>query len=182
MPKIALFTSLIFATALLFSACQSASDSEDNNSTMDEAEMQESNGEAQRQSPMQQPQGSQMELSDEDIKEFAAIDSELRVVQEEAREEMMASIEDNGLSLEQYQQYSQMQQQGATDQLSEVDLEAMSNINEDMMQIQTGMQTKMEEVITDLGMSMDQYQQMAMTINQNPEYQQKMMELMDEDM
>lgn len=182
MRKIAFITSLFFASALLFSACQSASESED--AAQDEAEMEQSDeANQQQQQTMQQPQqGAQMELSDDDIKEFAAIDAELRVVQEGAREDMMASIEDNGLSLELYQQYSQLQQQGSTDQLTESDLEAMANINEKMMEIQTTMQTKMEEVITAQGMTMDKYQQMAMTINQNPEYQQKMMELMDEDM
>lgn len=171
-----LFTALVLTGLFLISSCQSGTE-----------QTTESEGIADQSAPQQQapqmapPQGA-AEVTDDDLRAFAEIDSELRDIQMQAREDMISVIEEQGMTLEQYQQISQMQQQGMGEGMSEEDARTITMINDEMGEIQMEMQNIMENKIAEMGMSMEQYQQLAMTIQQNPEYQQRLQAMQEEDL
>ena len=167
---------LVLAGLILIGACQSESENSGEVEGMTQQEQAPQQA-PQQQPQMEQPPGAQIELSDEDLAAFAQIDSELRLMQENAREQMIGVIEEHGMTLEEYQQHSQMQQQGMTDQISEEAMGSMGAINDQMGEIQESMQETMESKVEQLGMTVEEYQDMAMAINQNPEYQQRVTEL-----
>ena len=161
----------------LFSACQSEGERVEHDADGMTQQEQQAPPQDQQAPQMQQQPDVDMDVSDEDLRAFAEIDSELRMMQEDARNQMIEVIENHGLTLEEFQEHSQMQQQGMTDQIPEGDVNAIADINDEMAGIQELMVESMETMVEDHGMSVEQYEQLAMVINQNPDYQQRLMEM-----
>ncbi|TVR80636.1 MAG: DUF4168 domain-containing protein [Saprospirales bacterium] len=171
-----LFTVLILTGLFLISSCDSGTDQ------TTETEGIEDQRAPQQQAPQMTPPQGVAELTDDDLRAFAEIDAELRDIQMQAREDMIGIIEDQGMTLEQYQQIAQMQQQGMGEGMSDEDAQTISQINDEMGEIQMEMQNIMETRIAEMGMSMDRYQEIAMTIQQNPEYQQRIQAMQEGDL
>lgn len=168
---------MAFMGLFFFSACQSEGETVEHEADGMTQHEQAPPPQNQQAPQMQQQPGADIDISDEDLKAFAEIDSELRMMQEDARSQMIEVIENHGMTLDEFQQHSQMQQQGMTDQIPEDDVNAITDINDEMQNIQELMIQSMETMIEDRGMSVEEYEQMAMVINQNPDYQQRMMEM-----
>ncbi len=161
----------------LISACQSEGETVEHDADGMTQQEQAPPPQDQQAPQMQQQPGADMDISDDDLRAFAEIDSELRMMQEDARSQMIDVIENHGMTLEEFQQHSQMQQQGMTDQIPEGDAQAIADINDEKQSIQETIIESMETLVEDHGMSVDEYEQLAMVINQNPDYQQRLMEM-----
>lgn len=176
MRNLVILFSVLFSGALFFSACQSSSDYE--TSETEQREM----GQDQQQAPpqnQQMPQQNQSDiaLSDEDLMVMSDLNMELQEVQNDASNQLISMIEDKGMTTEEYQQLSQMMETGAGDQITEAQVNTMEEINAEMMTIRTSMQQEMDQVLEENGYTMEEFQEMSMVISQNPEYQQRLMEL-----
>lgn len=173
MQKLLSFFTVMLSVVLILGACQSASEDSDSESQeMNSAEEQ----------PMQSPQmsgesGADIELTDEDLIQLNEINVELQEVQNTASDKFMATIEGKGMTSEEYQQLSQQLESGAGDQISESQVNTMEEINSEMMNLREEMQEEMETVLEEHGYTMERFQEMSTIISQNPEYQQRFMEL-----
>lgn len=160
--------------ALSFIACQS-------DSSMDQAQQQQ---QQQPQDPMAeqtQPefgegQATEVDLSDEELEQFVEAIVSAQELQMESQEEMMEIVEGEGISVEMYNQITQAQQMGQTEEEIDASAEDMENYNnalQKIMEVEERMEPQMVAAIEETGMSMERYQEINMAVQQDPALQQR---------
>lgn len=131
--------------------------------------------------PMEDPQMQQspeaQNISDEELEKFVDIDMQLQPLQQQAQQEMIAKVEENGMAVEKFQEIAQSQQQGDTASYSEEELQSFNEINEDLSEIDSQLRQEAEAKMEEEGVTMQRYQEIAMAINQDPNLQQKLQEI-----
>lgn len=168
------------------SACDNGSttdqSSEGETTSTPQEQQQQAQPAQQQQQPGQMPQGqSQTEvpnISDEELKQFAAIAQELQVINQASQQEMMAAIEAEGMKVDRYTQIQQAQQNPS--QESDATAEEMKTFeaaNKKLQEVQMGAQEKMTKKLEDAGLSEEWYQQTAMAIQSNQELMMRFQQL-----
>lgn len=175
-----LLTAIVFAFA--FMACQ-GDNSQDQ--SMQQDPMQQDP--MQQENPMQQEEPTaQTEVSDEELETFLDVSSELQEIQMGSQQEMIAVVEDAGLSVEKYNTISEAEQMGqSTDELEDVSEEDLENYIEASTQIaemEEELEPEFEQIITENGMDMDRFQEINMALQQDPALQQRIQEMMQSNM
>jgi len=140
--------------------------------------------------PMQDPfqQEEQMvdiEVSDDELQQFIDITIEFQEGQMEAQQEMIGIVEDEGMTVDSYNEIAQGMHMGqAQDELevSESDMEKYNAITELIDEIERELDSEMEDILADAGMSMDRFQQINMALQQDQELLQRAQEMMQEAM
>ncbi|MDZ7847712.1 MAG: DUF4168 domain-containing protein [Owenweeksia sp.] len=129
--------------------------------------------------PQQQAQGqADVDFSEEQLKKFVSVAGEVSKLQQGFQQQMMAAIQEEGLTPQEFQTMAQNQQSGEESTMSAEKQENFSNAMSKVMSMQQEMNKKMESIITEKGMTMQEYQQMAMQIQQSPELSKKVQEMM----
>lgn len=157
--------------AFSFIACQS-------DSSMDQAQQQ------QQQDPMAeqtqpefgQGQTTEVDLSDQELEQFVEAIMSAQELQMESQEEMMEIVENEGISVEMYNQISQAQQMGQTEEeigASAEDMENYNNALEKIMEVEERLEPQMVAAIEESGMDMQRYQEINMAVQQDPALQQR---------
>ena len=160
--------------ALSFIACQS-------DSSMDQAQQQQ---QQQPQDPMAeqtqpefgQGESAEVDLSDEELEQFVEAIVSAQELQMESQEEMMEIVEGEGISVEMYNQITQAQQMGQTEEEIDASAEDMENYNnalQKIMEVEERMEPQMVAAIEETGMSMERYQEINMAVQQDPALQQR---------
>lgn len=166
-----LLTTIVFAIA--FMACQG-------NSSQDQM----SQDPSMQQDPMQQPTA-QTEVSDEELETFLELSSELRDVQMESQQKMIAVVEDEGLSVEIYNIIAEAEQTGqSTDdiEVSSDDLDNYERASAQIAEMERELEPEFENIISENGMDMDRFQQINMALQQDPILQQRIQQMMQSSM
>ncbi|MEX0662312.1 MAG: DUF4168 domain-containing protein [Balneolaceae bacterium] len=169
-----LFVAIVFAFA--FMACQGdgAEDQMSQNPSMQQDPQQEN--------PMQQQEpATQIEVSDEELENFVDVSSELQEVQMGSQQEMIAVVEEEGLSVEVYNMIAEAEQTGqSTDDLevSSEDLENYERASEQIAEMEQEIEPELEQIIEENGMEMDRFQEINMALQQDPELQQRIQQMM----
>ncbi len=135
------------------------------------------------QMPQQAPEVNE-NFSDEEYEQFVQINTEVIPVQQEAQGKMIKAIEDKGLEVERFQQLAQAQQTGGLQDASD-DAEEIAKFNEagqEVMEMQKGIQEKVQEVIEDNGLGVQKFQEMSMAYNQSEKVRAKVDEMISEKM
>ncbi len=117
------------------------------------------------------------EVSDKELKQFATAFQEVQTINEQAQNNMVNAIEKEGLNVQRFNEIQQAQQDpnqeaGATDE----ELEQYESAITELEKIQMGAQQEMEEKITNEGLTIPRYQEIAAAIQASPELQQKFRE------
>lgn len=165
----------VIVIALSFIACQ-------NDSSMDQAQQQQQ--QEQPQDPMaeqtqpefNQDQAAEVDLSDEEMEQFVEAIVKAQELQMESQEEMMDIVEGEGISVEMYNQITQAQQMGQSEEDIDASAEDMQNYNnalEKIMEVEERLEPQMVEAIEETGMDMERYQEINMAVQQDPELQQR---------
>lgn len=146
---------------------------------LDEDEIQR---QLQEQMMAQQPQPLNPEdITDEELEMFVDLGLALNALEVDAQDEMIAKVEEMGMSVEKFQELSMMQQQGGGEGISEEDLAQFNEINENLGVINSELQQELMKMIeSHEDITMEYYQQMSMTIGQNEELQAKVQEMVNE--
>jgi hypothetical protein len=169
------------------SACDNGSTTDQSSTgettnTPQEQQQQQAPPAQQQQQPGQMPQGqSQAEvpnISDEELKQFAAIAQELQVINQASQQEMMAAIEAEGMKVDRYTQIQQAQQDPSkeSDATAE-EMKTFEAVNKKLQEVQMGAQEKMTKKLVDAGLSEEWYQQTAMAIQSNQELMMRFQQL-----
>ncbi|MTI87103.1 MAG: DUF4168 domain-containing protein [Balneolaceae bacterium] len=123
-------------------------------------------------------------VTDEQLETFSAISAQFQVAQQKAVEKFKVIVEEGGMKYSRFQQLVMLQQnpQVAPDSLkiTEAEKKIMQEIQPEMMQQQQKMQQKMMGIISEEGISPQKFQQLAMTIRQTPELQQRLQKIAEE--
>lgn len=120
------------------------------------------------------------DYSDEELKNFADATMEVQKLQMEMQQQMAKAVQEEGMDPAQFQKMAQAQQTGKeTEEVyTEEEQQAFANAMKAVMAMQQEVQTKMQSKLEDNGMTMEEYQTMAMSIQQSPEMTKKVQEMM----
>ncbi len=124
-------------------------------------------------------QSSADDFTDEEITKFSNIVESITALQAEAQEKMVEVIEAEGMDLDAYNRVAQAHQgpdQGAS--VSDAEREKFAKVNEKMQEIQVEMQPRLVEAVEDQELEVERYQKMLQVYQQNPNFQQKVQEEM----
>lgn len=132
--------------------------------------------------PQQQQQQAQPEISDAQLESFVAASQDMNEVQQGAQQEMMKTIQDEGLDVNKFNEMAAQKQnpnQEPSMEITEEDQAAFDKAMEKVQSKQMEMQQQMESIVQDNGMEMAEYQQIQQAYQQDPELQQKVSEMME---
>lgn len=129
-----------------------------------------------------QQQAQPIDLSDSDIEQFVDVYLQQQEIQQVYEPKMIEAIENEGLSLERFQQIIQAQQMGAESDATEAESEQFQSSMAQIQVIEMDMMSEVEEMLEEEGMDMERYEQIFVAINSDPEIQQKVQEKLMEKM
>ncbi len=129
----------------------------------------------------QQQQQQKVEVSDAELNKFANAFQGIRMVNQEAQEEMTQVIQEEGMEI---QRFNEIYQASVNPQMEveatgeeQKQFEAISSELEGM---QGAFQQKMEKIITDEGLAIERYEQIAMGLQADPELQERLRAVFEE--
>lgn len=133
---------------------------------------------AQQLPPQQQQQQQQTEVSDADLEKFAAAVQQIQMVSQQAQQEMMQVVQEEGMEIPRFNEIHEATMN------PEVEVEATTEekathkkIIGELETMQAGVQQKIEKLITDQGLSLEQYEQIAMKLQSDPALQQRIQQM-----
>lgn len=140
----------------------------------------------QQQAPqMQQQQQQDIDVNDDELEEFANVYQTVMQKNQEAQEELVQTIKDEGLTVEEYQKFRQAENnpdaEGA-EEASGDDKKKKENIDAKIEEMEPKLQKQQTDIIEDSELSVDRYQKIAMALRSDQDLQQKLQKiLMDKD-
>lgn len=166
---------LLFA-AFFVAACQNNSDSE--SAQMDDMTQEESDtlsaddNAGMMGQDMPQPLSSD-DISDDELKSFAEAAQEVQMINQSIQQEMVASVESGGLTVE---RFTEMQQASMSGQEMEATADEMKKFEATMKgleEIQMNAQKAMQDKLANHGITEKRYQEIAMSVQADPELQER---------
>jgi len=163
----------VIIIAVSFLACQNESQQEQ---AAPDPSMQEN--------PMQQQQPeAQIDVSDDELEQFVEISSELQGVQMESQQEMVDIVENEDLSIEVYNQIAENRDMGQPDEdldVSSEEIEKFERASEEIVEIGAEIEAEMQQRIEDSDMTTERYQEINFALQQDPELQRRIQEMMQQ--
>jgi len=125
-----------------------------------------------------QSESSSIDLTEQEIQSFANAFEAVQAIQEESREKMTQVIEEQGLTIEQYNEFFREKQQSGSpnseeSQLSQEQQQKFEQADDRINQIEQQAQGQIEEAITNEGLEVERFEKIWMEVRKNPELQQK---------
>jgi len=133
------------------------------------------------QQPMPQQQATTIEVSDDQLEEFAEATVELQDVQTAYQAKMTNAITENGLETQEFQQMAQAQQTGQKMDVSAEKQESFTAAMTSVMELQQKMQAEQVEIIQDFEMTKEEYGQIAQTLRSDKDLAEKFRKMMAEE-
>ena len=130
----------------------------------------------------QEPQVKE-DFTDDRLKKFIEVNKKLQPHQQEAENQMVKAIEQEGLSPDRFNQILGAQQQSDTSNAgaTSTELTKFNNAAKKIMTIQNSVIPKLEKVMTDEGMKPEEFQQIVVAYNRSPKVQQKINSLLQQE-
>lgn len=123
--------------------------------------------------PQQQQQ--QVEVSDSELQKFANAFQGIRMINQEAQEQMLAVVEEEGMEVQRFNEIQQAVMNPAVEvEATEEELEQHKEITSELEELQDGFQSKMEQVITEQDLTLERYGQIAQGLQSSPELQERL--------
>ena len=129
---------------------------------------------AQQQMPMsQQQQEVKTDYTETEIETFVEANLEVTKVQQAAEQKAMGIIEKNDLELERFNEIVAIQQGQSDEEASPEELKAFNAAAQEIMANSQKIQAKMKEVLTEKGVSEQDYQQIMIAYQQDEDFRKK---------
>ena len=136
-------------------------------------------GTAMAQTPQAPAANQQIEVTDAELTEFAQIFQQVRVVNQQAQQEMIQVVQEEDFELQRFNEIHQTKMNPQKEaELTEKEEKQYALVVEELETIQPKFQKKMENIISESELSMERYQQLAMALRSNPELQKRLQEMM----
>ncbi len=139
--------------------------------------------EAQFQQPPQDA-APQIEVSDEELQVFVDASMNAQSVQAESQQEMVAIVDEEGIDVQTYNEIMQARQMGQSEEeldVSREDLENFESAYEKIEEVEQKMEQDLTEAIEEEGMEMERFQEINMAIQQDPELQQRVQQMIQQE-
>lgn len=127
--------------------------------------------------PQQQNQ-SQTEVTDAEINKFAEIFQGLQAANQDIQTKMIAVIEAEEMDVETFNEIHRAKLENTEVNAAPEDLKKHENAVEKIEVMQVGFQKEMESLITNSGLSMERYQEIATAIQVDQELQQRLQKIL----
>jgi hypothetical protein len=120
------------------------------------------------------------DFTDKELNEFVKINVEMIPIQEKGQEDMLKTIEMEGLKVERFQELAQAQQAGKLTEISEDpnEIAKFSKAGQKVLEMQQEVQVKVQEKIVKSKISEEKFQQIYMAYNQSDKVKAKIDKLM----
>jgi len=149
---------------------------------------QEAQQQGQQMAPQQQMNQKQtnIKVSDQELQKFSNVVNAAQTIQQKAQSKMVKAIQDEGLTIDQYnsivkqQQNAQAQGQQQSANVPEEQVNKVRAASQKVGQIQTESQQKVVSAIQDEGMQPQRFQQILMAVRNNPDLQQRFQDMNQE--
>jgi hypothetical protein len=120
----------------------------------------------------------QTDVSDAELKKFASVQKHIQTIDMNAQQEMVTAVQEGGLSVERFNEIVEAQNDPAkTADPSEKEMNKVESTMKEIETIQTDAQQKMVKKIQDEGLTVQRFREIAATIQNSPELQQKLQNL-----
>ncbi len=131
------------------------------------------------QTPAMPQQQEELEVSDAELLKFAEVFQQMRMINQKAQQEMIQAVEAEELELQRFNEIHQ----GKMDPSKEVKTtddedQKYDAVIAELQEIQPKYQEQMQTAISESGLSMERYQQMAMALQSDAELQKRLQEMM----
>ncbi len=142
---------------------------------------QNQNNAAQQQLPdiNQSQDMSATEISDEELKEFAAVYPKVQTESQKAQQEMVAIIEKDGMKLERFNEIQTAKLQNQKTDASKEEMKQFKQITDELDAMQPQIQANIESIITSSGLSVQRFQTIAAAIQSDPSLMSRFQELLN---
>lgn len=122
-----------------------------------------------------QGQTQQVEVSDAELEKFAQAFQEMRMLNQQAQQEMAQVVEEEGMDIQRFNEIHQ----ATVDPAKEVDVteeeqEQFQEITSELQGMQERFQKQMQEVITEQDLTIQEYEQIATQLQNDPELQERL--------
>lgn len=127
----------------------------------------------------QQQQQQKVEVTDAELSKFAEAFQGIRVIGQQSQQEMLQVVQKEGMDVQRFNEIHQatlnpeMEVEATTEEK-----EQHKNIISELEVMQTSMQQQMEKVITDSGLSLERYEQIAMGLQSDRELQERLQKVL----
>ncbi|WMJ73122.1 DUF4168 domain-containing protein [Cytophagaceae bacterium ABcell3] len=129
--------------------------------------------------PDQEQQEVRTDFSEEEIEQFVEATEKVMPIEMAAQEKMTEIVEEEGLTVERYNEIATMQQLGMEGQISEEEEEAFEAATARVTEIQAEAEAEIRETLNDEGLSLEEFQEIISAYHQDPELRQRVDEKMD---
>jgi predicted ribosome quality control (RQC) complex YloA/Tae2 family protein len=137
---------------------------------------------AHAQLPDQLPEDLPAEVSENELEHFAQAFREIQVIDQQVQMEMLSTVQEDGIDVDRFNEFLTAQQDPAQEfDASEEELSKFAAAYQEIEKIQEKALQQMEEAIQESELTMERYQEIAMTIQANPELLQKLQEHFEEE-
>lgn len=132
--------------------------------------------------PAPEPQVQQTEVSDEELAEFAQAFQVMRMLNQEIQQELTGVVEEEGMQIQRFNEIHQATVDPATPvEATDEEKEQYENISTEIDKRQVGFQQQMEDIVSDLDMTFERYQEIAMRLQNDPELQERLKASFEQD-
>lgn len=149
---------------------------------------------AQQMQPQQQPQQQMQpqqpaapapeDISDDELLTFVQTSDAIRPIQEEAQMEMRSVIEEEGITIQRFQQLMMaMQNPQLADQveMSADEEQSIQEMEPKLVEIETAASENITSEIENQGLDVNRYQAIYMSLQQHPELMERLQAMMEEE-
>ncbi len=122
--------------------------------------------------------GSNIDVSDEELKKFVEISKEIRPIQMEGQKKMRSNIEESELGMKRYQEISRAKRSGKDQNVTDKEQKQMDNIRKQNREVQEQNREKIKEKVKAKGMEWERFMKVSRAIQNDPQLKQKAMKMM----
>lgn len=137
----------------------------------------------QQQTPQMPELPTSSDVSDEEIEQIATTIGELEPIQVKAQEKIGAALEEEGISLERFQQMMMaMQNPQMADQveITDEEMSIIQSMQPKLMEIQGEAEQEMSAKMEENGLTMQRYRMVVMGAQQDPELMERLQSQLEE--
>ena len=179
--KIVSNTLVMLVSALFLVACSNNGNeqqaAETGTPNQDQASQQQMQQQANPQAQLNQQlnQAPDIDLSKAELQQFADVVESLQGIQQQARQDMLNAIQDEGLDANRYSQIMKSQQDPqSTIEVSDQEMEQFQAANELIQEIEQDMRGTSMNAIEEEGFTPERFQTVLMAVRNDPELQQRL--------
>lgn len=120
-------------------------------------------------------QVNQTKVTDSELDKFATVFQHMRMMDQEIQREMMQVVEDEEMDIQRFNKLYKANMDPAVDaNPSKEEQEKYKNIVAEIEKMQVSFQKKMEKTISESGLTVERYQQIATSLQTDPELQERL--------